>query len=338
MISLPGLTLTTGRLDEARGILSAYARLIDGGMIPNRFPDAGGSPDYNTVDATLWYFQAIRQYLRATEDRGLLTELYPRLQQIIDCHLNGARHGIRVDPRDGLLCAGEGLSQLTWMDARVGDWVVTPRHGKPVEIQALWYNALRCMAEWAILCGDDGWRYGEIAGRTASSFLKRFPVPESGYLYDVVDTGHGDDASFRPNQLFAAGLPYPLLPVDAARSVVNECEKRLLTPAGLRTLDPADPGYTGIYEGDQWRRDGAYHQGTVWAWLIGPYVDAVLYAFDDRERARRALDPLLSQVAMAGVGTISEIFDGDAPHLPRGCISQAWSVAEVLRALARIKE
>lgn len=336
MIALPGLCLATGRAAEARDILHSYSAFVSQGMLPNRFPDSGAAPEYNTVDATLHYFGAIYRYLAATGDNSLLHDLYSCLVDIIEWHFKGTRHGIGMDPADGLLRAGEGGVQLTWMDAKVGDWVVTPRTGKPVEIQALWYNALEYMALWAPLCGADGSRYAAAASLALNSFGKRFPIPGAPHLYDVVDSPGGDDAALRPNQLFAASLPYPLLPVEQARAMVEACEKHLLTPCGLRSLSPEDSRYVGFYGGDQWHRDGSYHQGTVWAWLIGPYVDAILYAFADQERASTALRPLLDQVLHAGIGTVSEIFDGDAPHRPRGCIAQAWSVGEILRLLQRL--
>ncbi|MCA1595584.1 MAG: glycogen debranching protein, partial [Chloroflexi bacterium] len=244
---------------------------------------------------------------------------------------------IQVDAADGLLRAGVPGVQLTWMDARVGDYVVTPRTGKPVEIQALWYNALRLMETWAPECNDDPAPYQADADRIQAAFPDRFWKPDGGYLLDVADGPEGDDAAFRPNQLFALSLPYPLISGDRAQSVIAGCEAKLLTPCGLRTLDPADSHYAGVCTGDAGRRDGAYHQGTVWPWLIGPYVDAVLNTTGDVNRAGAALQPLLEQVSTAGVGFISEIFDGDAPHHPRGCIAQAWSVAEVLRSLSRIE-
>ena len=338
MIALPGLTLTTGRPAEARQILQAYSHLASEGMLPNRFPDSGGTPEYNTVDATLWYFQAIDRYIKATRDDSLLKDLFPCLQEIIAWHERGTRHGIGMDPSDGLLRAGEPGSQLTWMDARVGDWTVTPRTGKPVEIVALWYNALRLMSDWAIACGADGSQYTEMAARAEASFGHRFWVPGTGTLFDVIDGPDGDDLSFRPNQLIALSLLYPLASRQEAKVIVEACRRRLLTPCGLRTLDPADSRYVGEYGGDQWKRDGAYHQGTAWAWLIGPYVDAALYAYEDPQQAREALNPILARVRTAGIGTLSEIFDGDYPHRPRGCIAQAWSVAEVLRSIQRLRE
>ena len=333
MIALPGLALTTGRFLEARRLLLSYSAFASEGMIPNRFPDSGGSPDYNTVDATLLYFIAIHHYDRATGDSDLVSRLMPCLSEMIDAHILGTRHGIGMDETDGLLRAGGPGLQLTWMDAKVGDWVVTPRTGKPVEISALWYNALRLLGKWSERLGMDGTRYEALAARAKESFLRRYPIANAAYLYDVIDGPEGDDPSFRPNQLFAASLPFPLLSPEAAGAMVDECDQRLLTPCGLRSLDPANPRYVGHYGGDQWRRDGSYHQGTVWAWLIGPYVDALLYAYGDRKRAKAALLPLVHQVRAAGIGSISEIFDGDYPHTPRGCIAQAWSVGEVLRLI-----
>lgn len=331
MISLPGLAVLTGRLAEAKGILRTFARYVDRGMIPNRFPDQGQTPEYNTVDATLWYFQALYHYLAHTADQQLLEDLFPVLADIISWHLQGTRYGIHMD-EDGLLTAGEAGVQLTWMDAKVGDWVVTPRMGKPVEINALWYNALRLMRIWADSLGQPSGRYAEIARLSRESFARRFWYGPQGYLFDVVDGPEGDDPSLRPNQIFAVSLPYSLLDGQKARAVLEAVTAKLLTPRGLRSLSPDDPRYVGHYRGDQWRRDSAYHQGTVWAWLIGPYVDAHLRIYRDPAAARRLLEPFFTQLSEAGIGSLGEIFEGDAPHRPCGCISQAWSVAEVLRA------
>jgi predicted glycogen debranching enzyme len=335
MISLPGLTLATGRPEIAREILLEYSRHISMGMLPNRFPDEGGKPDYNTVDATLWYFEALRSHTDATGDLGLVQRLFGKLVDIIDWHLRGTRYGIRVDD-DGLLLAGEEGSQLTWMDAKVGDRVITPRCGKPVEIQALWYNALCITAEFAENLGflEAESRIRGMAARARASFENIFWNDEQKCLYDVVAAG-GADASIRPNQLFAASLHYPLIQGDTARHVVERVERDLLTPYGLRTLAPGDPRYVGRYEGSPEKRDAAYHQGTVWAWLIGPFIDAYrrVHAGEAKveERVAGFLAPLRKHISDAMLGSISEIFDGDAPHHPRGCASQAWSVAEVLR-------
>ncbi len=336
MISLPGLALVTGRFDIARNILRAFARSMDQGLLPNRFPDAGETPEYNTVDATLWMFHAVSEFLRYTGDTDFVrAELYPKLADSIAWHERGTRYGIRVDS-DGLLRAGQQGVQLTWMDAKVGDWVVTPREGKPVEIQALWYNALCVMQELARAFGRgaEAGHYAALAGPVRASFESAFWNEPDGCLYDVVGEA-GPDRSIRPNQIFAVSLPYALLSGERARRVVDVVEWELLTPYGLRTLSPRDPNYKGRYSGDQRSRDSAYHQGTVWPWLLGPFLTAYLkvHANDPqvRERADRFLDAIRSHLWQAGLGQISEIFDGDAPHHPDGCIAQAWSVAEILR-------
>jgi len=334
LIALPGLTLATGRSAEARRILQTFAAWVDRGMLPNRFPDDGDTPEYNTADATLWFFIALRAYFRATGDQALVTELRPALREIVRWHREGTRFGIRVDT-DGLLHAGEPGVQLTWMDAKVGDWVVTPRTGKPVEINALWYNALRILAEFEREAGEED-RAKELernASRVSRQFARTFWYREGGHLYDVVD-GERRDASIRPNQLFACSLPFPLLSATRRRQVLRVVENALVTPVGLRSLAPGDPAYQSRYEGDTLRRDGAYHQGTVWMWLLGPFVTALVRERGDRGRAqaRVLLEGAMGHLAEAGVGTLSEIFDGDPPHAPRGAIAQAWSVAEVLRA------
>jgi predicted glycogen debranching enzyme len=336
MISLPGLSLVTGRFDIARNILRAFARSMDQGMLPNRFPDAGETPEYNTVDATLWMFHAVSEFLRYTGDTDFVrAELYQKLADSIAWHERGTRYGIRVDS-DGLLRAGQQGVQLTWMDAKVGDWVVTPREGKPVEIQALWYSALCVMEELARAFGRgaEAGHYSALAGRVRGSFESAFWNEQDGCLYDVVGTA-GPDRSIRPNQIFAVSLPHALLSGERARRVVDVVEWELLTPYGLRTLSPRDPNYKGRYSGDQRSRDSAYHQGTVWPWLLGPFLTAYLkvHANDPqvRLRADRFLDAIRSHLWQAGLGQISEIFDGDAPHHPGGCIAQAWSVAEILR-------
>ncbi len=331
MIALPGLTLTTGRPDVARSILRTFARYVDQGMIPNRFPDVGETPEYNTVDATLWYFEAIRAYHAATADDDLLRELFPILAEIITWHQKGTRYQIHQDAADGLLYAGEPEVQLTWMDAKVDDWVVTPRIGKPVEINALWYNALCLMAEFANYLGQPAVGYQQLAAQVQASF-SRFWFEGGGYCYDVVDGPQGDDASLRPNQLLAVSLPYSPLTPEQQRLVVDVCGRELLTPVGLRSLAPGHPDYQGHYGGDRYTRDAAYHQGTVWGWLIGPFVSAHYRVYGDAAAARSYLLPFLRHLSSHGVGSLSEIFDGDPPFTPRGCIAQAWSVAEVLRA------
>jgi predicted glycogen debranching enzyme len=332
MIALPGLTLCTARHDVAASILRTYAQYVDQGMLPNRFPDEGEVPEYNTVDATLWYFEAIRQYFTTSGDKSLLRELFPVLDSIIDWHQRGTRYNIHLDKNDGLIYAGEDGVQLTWMDAKVDDWVVTPRIGKPVEINALWYNGLRIMADFARQLDKDGAAYETLADKAQEGFA-RFWNQELGYCADVLDTPHGEnDLSLRPNQLFAVSLPYSPLDTGQQRAIVDVCARTLLTAHGLRSLSPEDANYIGEYGGDQLKRDGAYHQGTVWGWLIGPFVSAHLKVYQNPEEARSYLTSLLQHLAAHGVGSISEIFDGDPPFTPRGCIAQAWSIAEVLRA------
>jgi predicted glycogen debranching enzyme len=336
MISLPGLTLTTKRFDEARGILLAFAEHVDRGMLPNRFPDAGETPEYNTVDATLWFFEAIRALGEHTDDYDFIhARLYDTLADIVAWHERGTRYGIQMD-FDGLLMAGEPGVQLTWMDAKVGDWVVTPRHGKPVEIQALWYNALRTIEDLASRFGRaaDAKRYAAMAAQAHINFGKAFWNESAGCLCDVVN-GDARDASIRPNQLFAVSLHHSLLDTEQAAGVVSTVERHLLTPYGLRTLAPSDPQYRGRYEGDQWHRDAAYHQGTVWPWLMGPFVTAYRRVHgnspESRDQATRWLADLRRHLEADGLGQLPEVFDGDPPHRARGCIAQAWSVAELLR-------
>jgi predicted glycogen debranching enzyme len=337
MIALPGLTLDVGRPDIARGILATFARHVDQGLLPNRFPDGAEAPEYNTVDATLWYFQAVAAYVAATGDAAFAAELYPVLADIVAWHDRGTRYGIAVDPADGLLRSGEEGVQLTWMDARVGDWVVTPRTGKAVEINALWHGALETMADLARRLGRaaDEAGYRERAAAVAASFNERFWNEAGGCLYDVIDVpGGGSDASLRPNQLIACALPGSLLPRDRIRRIVEVCARELLTSFGLRSLAPGSPGYVPRYAGGPVERDGAYHQGTVWAWLLGPFVRAHLAAWGDAGAARAFLEPVALHLADACLGQVSEIFDADAPHAPAGCFAQAWSVAEVISAWA----
>jgi len=331
MLSLPGLTLATGRAEIARRILTTFARFVDRGMLPNRFPDAGEAPEYNTVDATLWYFEAIRAYHAATQDDGLLKELFPVLEEIVRFHREGTRYGIKEDAGDGLLRSGEPGVQLTWMDVRVGDWVVTPRTGKAVEINALWYNALRSMATFAKRLGKPAAPWSELAARTRAGFA-RFWNERAGYCYDVIDTPEGVDDVLRPNQIFAVSLPESPLSPEHQRGVVDACARHLLTSHGLRTLAPGHPEYRGHYGGDQWHRDSAYHQGTVWPFLLGPFALAHFKVYGDAETARSFLSPLAHHLGDYGLGSIAEVFDGDAPFEPHGCIAQAWSVSETLRA------
>jgi predicted glycogen debranching enzyme len=335
MIALPGICLVTGRFDDARKILRAFAQSTSQGMLPNRFPDAGEQPEYNTVDATLWFFVAIYKYLQTSGDETFVRdELMPILQDIIAWHDRGTRYNIHVD-RDGLLYAGEPGVQLTWMDAKVGDWVVTPRQGKAVEINALWYNALMIFAELTKRFGNmvEAQQFAQRARQVKAKFSEIFWNEVSGCLYDYVDGGHADTA-LRPNQIFALSLPFTLLEGEKARKVLKIVEKNLYTPAGLRSLGPLEPGYRPSYGGDPLMRDSAYHQGTVWSWLLGPMITAIVRVEGEagRKRAQRLLDNIKPHLSDAGLGTISEIFDAEPPHTPRGCMAQAWGVAEVLRA------
>jgi predicted glycogen debranching enzyme len=334
MIALPGLTLTTGRFDIARDILLAFSRVADQGMLPNRFPDFGETPEYNTVDASLWYFEAIRKYLQYTGDLKFVREnLYDTMKSIVDWHRRGTRFGIRCGS-DGLITAGNRDTQLTWMDAKIGDLVPTPRDGKPVEIQGLWYNALRFTEAMAGVFEDSAQMkmLSHLADRTRESFNAEFWNEEAGCLYDVI--GDKRDASIRPNQVIALSLGYTMVDSARARSILTVVERELLTEFGLRTLSPLDPNYIGRYEGGRVERDCAYHQGTVWPWLMGPFITAYLRTNPDgQQQAMTWLAGFREHVTTAGLGSISEIFDGDPPHLPRGCYAQAWSVAEILRLL-----
>ena len=338
MVSLEGLTLATGRYEEAGYILRTFARYVRDGLIPNMFPEGRRVGLYHTADATLWFFHALSRYLAVTGDRLTLRIVLPRLVDIIEHHLHGTRFGIGVDASDGLLRQGEAGYQLTWMDAKVGDWVVTPRRGKAVEINALWYNALRLMERW-LYEEQDGARAERLAAQARlahASFNRRFFFPNGSYLYDVVDGEHGDDAACRPNQIFAISLDHPVLEPQYWRPVFDVVRDRLLTPVGLRSLASDHPDYKSRYDGDLRARDAAYHQGTVWAWLVGPYVDAWLKVHpEDRAAAHQLLQGYALQMNQAGAGSVSEIFDAEAPYTPRGCIAQAWSVAEVLRGLVK---
>ncbi|HKW34285.1 MAG TPA: amylo-alpha-1,6-glucosidase [Candidatus Acidoferrum sp.] len=331
MIALPGITLTTGRPEIAKKVLFAFARYVDSGMLPNNFPDAGGPPEYNTVDAALWYFEAVRQYFEATKDEETIVKLYPTLAQIINAYFKGTRYQIHVDEADGLLYAGEDGVQLTWMDAKVDGRVVTPRIGKPVEVNALWYNALKTVAKLASVARKSAEHFQITAAMIRKNFSK-FWNASAGCCYDVIgDPRVGNDASLRPNQIFAVSLPESPLSTEQQKSVVDVCARRLLTSHGLRSLAQDEPGYQGHYGGGPRERDGAYHQGTVWGWLMGPFVLAHLRVYGDRKAAQSFLEPLGTQIFSRGLGTLSEIYDGDAPFTPRGCIAQAWTVAEVLR-------
>ncbi|HJX81218.1 MAG TPA: amylo-alpha-1,6-glucosidase, partial [Candidatus Udaeobacter sp.] len=337
MISLEGLTLITGRCLEAGYILRTFAHYVWDGLIPNMFPDEEKEGRYNAADATLWFFHAFNRYLEETDDRITLRLLLPILIDVVEHHLRGTKFKIHVDPNDGLLAQGEKGYALTWMDAKMDDWVVTPRRGKAVEINALWYNALRLLAGWLQQSGGAASpeRYEEQAERARSSFNQRFWYAEGGYLYDVVDCDGQNgthDVSCRPNQLFAISLDHPVLDQERWESVLDVVENRLVTPVGLRSLAPDNPEYRAIYSGDLRSRDGAYHQGTVWAWLIGPFIDAWLKVHpNDKTNARKFLRELPKHLGEAGLGTISEVFDANEPHAEGGCIAQAWSVAEVLR-------
>jgi predicted glycogen debranching enzyme len=336
MVSLEGLTLMTGRWLEAGYILRTFNNYVWDGLIPNMFPDSSKQGRYHTADATLWFFHAINRYVEVTDDRSTLDLLLPSMIDILEHHLRGTRFNIRVDPADGLLAQGEKGYQLTWMDAKMDDWVVTPRRGKAVEINALWYNALCLVAKWLRETSDArAETYERHAERARGAFNERFWFDAGGYLYDVVDcdgkAGTTDD-SFRPNQLFAIALDNPVLNESRWRSVVDLAEKKLLTPLGLRSLSPDHPDYKPIYSGDLRSRDGAYHQGTVWAWLIGPFIDAWLKVHPgEKERARKFLEVFPTHLSDDGFGTISEVFDAREPHMAGGCIAQSWSVAEVLR-------
>jgi predicted glycogen debranching enzyme len=338
MISLEGLTLLTGRWLEAGYILRTFARYIRDGLIPNMFPEGAKEGVYHTADATLWFFHALGRYLQFTKDFNTLRFLLPSLIDIAEHHIRGTRFNIHVDPNDGLLAQGEEGCQLTWMDAKMGDWVVTPRRGKAVEINALWYNALCLLTHWLREIDNEtsAKRYQEFADKARASFNDRFWFADGGYLYDVVDCDgkpNTFDRSCRPNQLFAISLDHSVLNPERWKSVVDVAEKKLVTSVGLRTLSPDDPAYKPIYAGDLRSRDGAYHQGTVWAWLIGPFVDAWLKVHPhDRPAARKFLETFPVHLGDNGIGTISEVFDAREPHNAGGCIAQAWSVAEVLRA------
>jgi predicted glycogen debranching enzyme len=337
MLSLEGLTLSTGRAVEARWILRTFAHYVRDGLIPNLFPERQNHGLYNTADATLWFFHALHRYVEYSRDETTLELLLPILKDIVRHHLDGTRFGIKVDPRDGLLTQDAEGYQLTWMDAKVGDWVVTPRRGKAVEINALWYNALCLLADWLRAAHDPA--ADEIAGhadKARQSFNRRFWLAGGGYLYDVVDGDNGDDAAFRPNQIFAIALEHPVLDREYWEAVVTAVHAKLVTPVGLRSLAPGERDYKPRYFGDLRARDAAYHQGTVWAWLIGPFIDAWLKVHpDDRAAARHFLDGFQLHLAEAGIGSISEVFDAEPPFTPRGCIAQAWSVAEVLRCLEK---
>jgi predicted glycogen debranching enzyme len=332
MIALPGLTLPLGRPEIARKILECFARYVDGGMLPNNFPDRSGAPQYNTIDASLWYFEAVRQYFDATQDLALINKLFPVLAGIVDAHVAGTRYNIRVDPADGLLYGGSPDVQLTWMDAKIGDWVVTPRIGKPVEINALWISALDTMVNLSRSLARPGDGYAKLKATAEKSFWKFWNAARN-CCFDVIEVpGGGNDDLLRPNQIFAVSLPASPLTPEQSKAVVDAVGRELLTSCGLRSLGPSERGYQGQYTGGPRERDSAYHQGTVWAWLLGPYALAHYKVYGDRVTAQSFLEPLGSTIYSAGLGSVSEIFGGDAPFPPAGCIAQAWSVAEVIRA------
>jgi predicted glycogen debranching enzyme len=335
MISLPGLALATGRAATARAILTTFASFVDQGMLPNVFPGAGEHADYNTADAALWFFEAWRAYLAATGDEEAVRRVFPVLVDMIDWHVKGTRYGIGVDPQDGLLRAGEAGVQVTWMDAKIGDWVVTPRIGKPVEINALWYNALRIMAAFARRFGADD-PFTARAEQARGSFEK-FVRPDRNGLFDVLDGPSGNDASVRPNQIIAVSLHNRALDEAAQRAAVSACARALLTSYGLRSLAPASPGYIGHYRGGPVERDSAYHQGPVWGWLLGHYALASYRITGDAIGAQALLQPMAEALRDGAIGTIGEIFDGDAPHRPKGAPSQAWSVACTLDAWVQLE-
>ncbi len=331
MIALPGLLLATGRHEAARTILQTFAQYIDGGMLPNYFPAHGETPEYNTVDAALWFIEAWRAYFDVVQDERLLREIFPVLAEIVAAHVNGTRYGIKVDPVDGLLAAGVPGVQLTWMDAKLGDWVVTPRQGKPVEINALWFNALMTIADFATRLKLDAAPYRARAAQVSASFT-RFVRPDAPGLFDVLDGPDGHDASVRPNQIFAVSLCHSPLTAETQASVVHCCGEQLLCSYGLRSLTPTHPAYRGQYVGDARSRDASYHQGPAWAWLLGHFALAEYRATGDAARAQARLAPIETHLFDAGLGTVSELFDGDPPHTARGAPSQAWSVACTLEA------
>ncbi len=331
MIALPGLCLVTGKQAVARKILLSFANFVSEGMIPNRFPDAGEVPEYNTVDATLWFVRAVYAYNQSVpNDMELIKVIWPKLIEIVECHLKGTRYNIHVDHEDGLLFAGEPGVQLTWMDAKVDDWVVTPRIGKPVEINALWYDALMIIGDIATILKQPAQIYFQLADQVQESFLKKFVRLDGKGLADVV-TNDGQDLSIRPNQIFAVNTVHSLLPEAVQKAVVDTIQSELLTPFGLRTLSPKDPNYRSHYGGDQYSRDSAYHQGIVWPWLLGAFAESHYKVYGDAKQSLMLFDGLIPHLFEAGIGTISEIFDAEPPFMPNGCYSQAWSVATVLQ-------
>ncbi len=336
MISLPGLTIATGRTEIARSILLSYADLADQGQLPNRFSAGGELAEYNSADAALWYFVAWHAYIEATQDEQALSEVFAILEEMIDWHLKGTRYGIGMDPDDHLLSAGETGVQLTWMDAKVGEWVVTPRMGKPVEINALWFNALTVMAEFASRLGKPVKPYHDLASKVGKSF-QRFRRDNGRGLYDLLDGPRGDDAMVRPNQILAVSLPFTPLDQTACRDIVELCGRELLCSYGLRSLSPREKAYRKHFRGGVADRDGAYHQGTAWAWLLGHYALAEFRVTGDALAAQQRLSPLADHLLDAGLGSIGEVFDGEPPHAPGGTPAQAWSVACTLEAWWRLE-
>lgn len=338
MIALTGLTLSTGRYQDARDILTTFARYVHHGMVPNMFPDEGTAPLYNTADASMWYFYAVGKYLDYTgtpEDYAFVQEtIYPKLKEIIAAYEHGTDFSIYME-EDGLIHAGSGLDQVTWMDVRVGDWVATPRHGKPVEINALWYHALCLMEEWATRFGEDGSHYAALAAHAKESFAKEFWNEKDGCLYDVVDGLEGD-ASLRPNQIYAVSLPHRMLDADKEKKIVDKVYEKLYAKTGLRSLSPDDKEYHPTYEGCLDKRDHAYHQGTSWGFLLGGFLTAYVHVYGTSKEVITQVDAMLDatreQFYHGCIGSIAEIFDGDEPHTSRGCYAQAWSVGEILRA------
>ena len=334
MVSLPGLTVATGRPEIALRILKTFASFVSQGMLPNFFPGPGDQPEYNTADASLWFFEAWRAYVAATGDINALSEAFPVLLDMVEWHRRGTRYGIGMDADDGLLKAGVPGVQVTWMDAKIGDWVVTPRVGKPVEINALWYNTLCIMSAFAArLSAPD--TFGAAADAAKRSFA-RFVRPDGEGLYDVIDGPRGNDATIRPNQIFAVSLPYSALSSEAQAQVVRACRAHLLTPYGLRSLAPTDSEYRGSYEGGVRERDSCYHQGPVWGWLLGHFCLAAYRVSGDVGLAEALLDPIRDALQDQGLGTLGEISDADPPFHPRGAPAQAWSVACTLDAWRRL--
>mgnify|MGYP000869898775 FL=1 len=338
MIALTGLTLSTGRYQDARDILTTFARYVHHGMVPNMFPDEGTAPLYNTADASMWYFYAVGKYLDYTgtpEDYAFVQEtIYPKLKEIIAAYEHGTDFSIYME-EDGLIHAGSGLDQVTWMDVRVGDWVATPRHGKPVEINALWYHALCLMEEWTTRFGEDGSHYAALAAHAKESFTKEFWNEKDGCLYDVVDGLEGD-ATLRPNQIYAVSLPHRMLDADKEKKIVDKVYEKLYAKTGLRSLSPDDKEYHPTYEGCLDKRDHAYHQGTSWGFLLGGFLTAYVHVYGTSKEVIKQADAMLDatreQFYHGCIGSIAEIFDGDEPHTSRGCYAQAWSVGEILRA------